>query len=83
MFENTLSSLQNEICSHLKECGSNEQHLLDVKNIFQKFATPFRNMKTEKQRFSKFRYYDIFIIPECYKIGQRTEFRSKLTETIR
>ena len=83
MFESTLSLIQNEVCSHLKQFGFNEEHLPDIQAIFQKFATPFRKMKTEKQRFSQFKNYNTFIIPENYKIGQRTEFKSGSTETRR
>ena len=53
MFESTLSSAQNEVCSHLKKCGFNENDLPNIQAIFEKFATQFRKIKTEKQRFSQ------------------------------
>lgn len=40
-------------------------------------------MKTERNRFSYFQSYDTFIIPENYKIGERTEFKARPFRTTR
>ena len=79
LFESSLNSVQNEICSHLKTLGASEQYLHEIRNIFHNYSQPFRNVQTEKQIFSQFRYYDTFIVPESYRIGERTEFKSKIT----
>ena len=79
LFESTLYSIKNEVCSRLGCLGATKECLTEIEVVFQKFEKPFTNLRTEKQRFSQFRYYDTFVVPENYKIGERTEYKSNPT----
>ena len=79
----SLNCVENEICNRLESLGASETYLSEIKDVLQSFAKPFRNIKTESQRFSQFKNYDTYIIPQHYKIGERTEYKSKPTGTTR
>ena len=74
-----MSSVRSDVRSHLKNVCLKDANLSEIETIFEKFSQPFRQMKTEKQLLVKFQYYDSFIAPHSYRIGERTEYESKPT----
>ena len=66
LFESTLNSIKNEVCSHLGSLGATKECLTEIEVAFQTFEKPFTNLRTEKQCFSQFRYYDTFVVTENY-----------------
>ena len=56
LFESTLNSVKNEVCSCLGSLGDTKENLTEIEVVFQKFEKPFTHLRTEKQRFSQFMY---------------------------
>lgn len=83
LFEDSLSSIKSEVHKRLKSSGIEEKCISEIESVVDNLTKPFQNMETESQRFSKFRKCDTFIVPESYKIGERTEFKSTPTGVTR
>ena len=79
LYEKTLISVRSEVRSHLKNVGMNDANLSEIETIFEKFSQPFGQTKTKKQRLAQFQYYDSFIPPHSYRIGEKTEYECKHT----
>ena len=71
LLHTTVNKIKNEVYSRLKNVGANGNYIQEIKDLFIQFSKPLENMKTEKQCFSKFKNFDIFIVPQSYKIGER------------
>lgn len=79
LFQSSLNSLRNQICSKFVTQGVDQSYLSSIKDIIQNFEKTFKNIQTESERFAQFKNKNTFIFPQSYKMGERVEFKSKPT----
>ena len=83
LFDSLLNCLKSETSNRLQSLGASKDYLSEIENVFNKFSVPFHNVKTERKRLSQFESYDTLIMPQNYKIGERTDFKTNLGGTTR